>query len=96
MARGSEQDHDHVHQRLIAANFRREGTTVHAWHHHVDDRDVELIVALRPPHLAQRLHPTLKAALAHTPRVEVALEDGSVGAVVVDDCDSSPDQADRR
>src|SRR5437762_14036322 len=43
-----------------------------------------------PTHLTQSLVTAVKASPAHPPRRDIALEDRSVGSVVVDDRDAQP------
>ena len=54
-------------------------------------QDLERVLAMRcPTHLTQSLVTAVKASPAHPPRRDIALEDRSVGSVVVDDRDAQP------
>ena len=94
---GCEQNHNQLFQPFVRADFARHGPAIHPRHHHVDDRDVETVVAARGfLHLAQRFGAALEAPLAQAPRLQVALENRAVGAVVVDHGHEGAGEADRR
>ena len=68
LAGRGQKNNDQVSQPLVGADLGGHRASVHARHHHVDDRHVEAVVASRgTPHIVQGVAPALKAPLAHAP-----------------------------